>query len=398
MNLQRIGSSIVVVYDPTLDRSSVSKSPEEITLYVGRDIMYDKGRVETLGLRSLIAEVIASVILGDYQELTTAAPHNENAFYKLEIIKTLLNYRAYIPFYYRTCKRYAWTRENYWDERTVVEQRAIVSQCTADLDMYTRRWRRIGQYHIFVGVMDDADPIFLAHNYIHILLSRNPDISAEDITQIIHAVAQEPVLHRESMAQIRNVFKEFILNGVVRLRIVGTIQEKENFSNFDDTQRLRAIHDQLIDANTPAMFYDNMRRIIGLLLPPLDDEHLDGEMHRLIDSERYEGYSQLAAAEREGVVHNMLKELLVRRIGSTAYNTVLNHLTGNVKTLTEPPPEDIEVTTELPEEEETEEESAQFVTVLDAELEEGEDADDYRLAQATRDWVDALFKMHDERR
>ncbi|MCP4612817.1 MAG: hypothetical protein GY845_29330 [Planctomycetes bacterium] len=395
MNLQRMGSSIVIVHDSGMTNSSISKSDEEITLYLGKDIMYDKGKIESLGLRSLIAEVITSVILEDYQELKKKAYCNENAFFKLELIKALLNYRAYIPFYFKTCNRYAWTIDNYWDEKDITEQRTVISQCLADLDKYTKKWREISQFNIFINVMDDADPVFLVHNFLHILLSRNSDISAQNITHIIYAIACESVLRRESIANIRNIYKDFILNGKVHLKILSEIQEKENFSNFDDTLHLRRMHDEIVDADTPELFYDKMRKIIELLLPPLDKEQLSNEISRLIDSGQHEQYSQIAVEEREEFIRDLLKELLIRRIGGTAYNAVFNHLTGNVTTPEEQPEEDKDV--DMPDElDAAEEEPAQFIKVLVEELEHGEDADNYLSMLSEPDWVFRLFKMRDD--
>jgi len=107
--------SLDIIYEPSLEKSNISHATDNITIYLARDIIYQEDKVDTLTLQGLLSEFIASVILDDYRQLKQNARINENAWFKLEIIKALLNYRDYMPLYHKLLNRHGWTVQNYWD-------------------------------------------------------------------------------------------------------------------------------------------------------------------------------------------------------------------------------------------------------------------------------------------
>jgi len=58
-----------------------------------------------------VAEVVASYVVTGYERLKAESATNENAWFKLELIKGLLNYKISIPLYYKFVRRFNWTPE-----------------------------------------------------------------------------------------------------------------------------------------------------------------------------------------------------------------------------------------------------------------------------------------------
>ncbi len=380
LNLQIQDIAFNLIHEPSLKDSRISIAKEGITLYLGKDIIYGKGKVETLALRELISEAIAASILQDYDKLNEASDFNENAFFKLEIIKALLNYKAYLALYHKYINRYRWEAKDLWDEKKPEERAALIREHKASLDRFTEGIKAIYQWNIFMNVMDDADPHFMTANYIHIFL-RDNIFSENDIQSIIFKISEFDVLNKASIASIRNILKEFLFNGKVHLKIGEEIIEKGKFNNFDNTERISQIKDTLLTTQDRNTFYQSLNSLLVMLIP-LSDEQKNEETVKLLDKDLF------ASVNREGDIKEAMKELLIRRIGKSAFSELVDHLKAS---------RGFEV---IP-----------YIELLQDELNEGQNADDYevlRYASADgsnyslaggrgdeqpQDWVCNLFRM-----
>ena len=92
MNIQRTYLYLNNIIHRHRKITKTNKTNGEIELLIGKDISYEEGKVETVTLSEMLSELFTAFILDDYVKLKEKAPINENAYYKLEIIKSLFNY------------------------------------------------------------------------------------------------------------------------------------------------------------------------------------------------------------------------------------------------------------------------------------------------------------------
>jgi phosphoglucomutase len=322
INLALNDFSIRVKVDRNLTQSRMVTSPQEIELILGKDVFYEQGKIEDVTLKELLAELVASLILSDYPALKEASPSSENAFFKLELIKILLNYRSYLLLYHKLLNRYNWTPSKYPSLMSQQQREELLSKLKADLDRFTQGMERISQWNLFLNIMDDADPLFMVINYIHILLKTSA--TEVDISDIIRRAIREPdIRDKVNIAHLRNVIKEFILSGKVRIKIGDDIQVKDKFTHFDNTKALAELKDTSITTENVQDFYVSLRKLLSYTLP-LSEDSLNDEMARLLEKDLFSYPSQ----EREARVREVLEEFLIRRIGKRAYQRLIKHLTA----------------------------------------------------------------------
>lgn len=341
-----------VVLDPGRESSGVNRTEEGLELVVGRDIVSPEGTVDEFTLGEMIAELLTALILHkDYDQLKELALFNETAYFKLANVKAILNHRGHLASYHRTMQGPRQGLANSLAEMSATERLAALTRHKADLDRYVDEAERIYQWNVFLSVMDDADPRLLVHNYIHILKNLGLLDDEDNIFALMKHFQGLDVKKFTSIAALRNAMKDFILSGTARLALAGLsesqIVEKEAFRHFDETQLYVEIKDTLLTTQSRNEFYPLVKDLIKTTLNP-GDEFLDAEIMRLVDRDLF------SAENREETIREVLQEILVRKIGNTAYTSLRSHLTAQRG-----------------------EETIPYIARLDMDIETGTDADEY---------------------
>ncbi len=341
------GMNFSISRNLALEHSQVSRSPDGAHVYLGRDVFWEQNEIEPLALREALAEAVASLLMTDleYARLKEESSHNENAWFKLEITKGLLNYRERLALYHKLLHRYDWTPETAWHRLSPKEQKDLSAQYRSDLGRYTQGMDGIAQWNVFLSVMDDADPEFLVANYLQLLL--NPLVGPETIAALIGQVLRLDVSRQPSIAHLRNIVKDFMKDGKARLRLGDAVVEKESFSHFDDAARLTEWEEPLTTTRDRAEFNATLDLWLAYVLPFSDKE---------LKEERIVAQRLFNRTDRRAALRETLEELLVRRLGKTATETFKDHLSGNRGTRSIP-----------------------YVEPLRTELNHGDDADQFEL-------------------
>lgn len=378
---------VSVKLSPETEHSIVNKTEDgkEVTLVVGKDLAYAPSKLDATTFNDLFSEVIAALILKDYQALKERSATNENAYLKLAVVKALINYRNYLRSYHKVLHRYNWSPEQMLDDKAPEEQAAVLERYRASLDQYTRGLKGISQWNIFLNVMDDVDPDFLITNYIHLLLSVKA-LTDDDFSRLAKDASQVEVLDKPSIASIRNAVKDILCSGKAILKIADDIQEKERFGNFDQTDAVQANYDTLAATEDVQSYYRAWRNLLSQFLP-LTEKELNEEVSQLVNQDIFH------AKDRQSAIHGKLQEVLRRRIGGGALASFIEHLRGQRGIKNIP-----------------------YINLSSVKLNEGEDADAYEFlrylqqeddgyrlvsekggikqeAPKDRDWVRQLFNM-----
>jgi HEAT repeat protein len=314
--------SVRIKIEKTLAKSYINKTEDskEITLFLGEDILYEDNKIDSLTLDELFSEILAALLLKDYHILKEESLHNENSYFKLNLIKALLNYKSYLRGYHKTINRYAWGKQNFLDEKTPAEQSELLDRYRIQLNEYTKDYTDISQWNIFLNIMDGADPDFIIYNYIHMLVVNLPTTD-EDISAIIDKIRNQDIGDKPSIARLREIVKELLFDGKVRLKILGQTKEKEEFSTFDRKQSLQQLHDTLLTATSRDTYYQAWRAILSNTLT-LSEEELTQELSQLIEKDLF------SSIPRQETVISTLEEILTRRIGKTALVALKEHLSA----------------------------------------------------------------------
>src|SRR3989338_5393901 len=394
--VSRMDLDIRMRLEPDQGKSYVNRANGEIEITIGKDILYKVGKVETVTLSEMFSELIAAIILDDYQQLKEVADINENAYFKIEVVKALINYRNYLARNHKIVHKFDWNESNYLSEKSPDEIRAIFAKYKEDFNRFTNGMSKLSQWNIFLNVMDDADPEFLLVNYVSILFE-NGFLTEEDIHQLIFDVYRVEVLNMPTLAGLRNLFKDFILNGKANIKIGDNVASKEKFDHFDSNE-MPELRNTLITTKEIGEFYKALRRLleISLFVPsgPSANSQLDKEMGTLIDRK---DEIFIDPDKREAAIRKVLNEILIRRIGGNAYASLKEHLTAQRGTKNIP-----------------------YIQIFDKDLPSGGNADDYGFLQyvgretehgidydfifsgverpegrssESRDWVQHLFLM-----
>ncbi|MFQ5953063.1 MAG: HEAT repeat domain-containing protein, partial [Candidatus Omnitrophota bacterium] len=86
-----------IKYDPSSQKSKVVRSERALTIFIGKELFeagetrWDKTVTWDSELRDILVEAVINLILSDYDKLKEASRTNENAYFKIENIRALLN-------------------------------------------------------------------------------------------------------------------------------------------------------------------------------------------------------------------------------------------------------------------------------------------------------------------
>ena len=317
-------AKIEVIYKDKLELSGMLKNNDRICLNIGKDVLPKKSdNFDLLLLWDLLSEGIASLMLRDYSELKQASRTNENAYFKIGLVKALLNYKAYLPFYHKALYRQVWFPNNYWNRKTPNERQELEDRYLKALNENTSEMSGIYQGDIFCNVMGDDEAMFIITEYIHIL-SKNPLFNEDVIDNIINKISGLDVLKRVSLARIRNVYKEFFFNGIISLPAGGnTFEDRYFLNNFDHTSYVSGLKEILLAARERNVFYPGLRRLISYFLP-LGEKDLDEEIEVLFKDD-----DKFFSPAREEAIKRAIGEIFIRRLGEKALRGVMKFLSGD---------------------------------------------------------------------
>jgi hypothetical protein len=290
------------VYSPDIESSYVDYSPEgDVVAYFGHDI-FDGVRFHENELSNLLASAVAFVSMREeYRRLSSQSSTNENAFWKLEVLKALIAYP----------RRFE----------------ALQSQ-QQNLEAATRGMSNIDSWMLFLNVMNDADPHLVLKNYLH-LLSTAPSLQtpAEGRSRILeHLISiaeQTDVSGMISFAHLRNIEKEFLLDGIARVPVAGQMRMKDRYDYFDDSQRLHEWKELLRLTQDVGEFYSTLQILITYTLP-LDQKSVTAALRPMMN----EQVDRMNGDQREAAVRELLEHLIRDHLGDAAADTLQNHMMG----------------------------------------------------------------------
>ncbi|MGM0568535.1 MAG: hypothetical protein ACQESB_04890, partial [Elusimicrobiota bacterium] len=315
---------LFIKIDPDRNESSVKKDYGIVRLFLGKDILYEPGKIDSVTFAEMFSESLSAVILDDYDRLKEASVFNENAYFKLNLIKMILNRKNYLKSYYKFLHRHKWSKETYsiveneqkWDE--------IKIKLIKEMENYTEDTEAISQFEIFIHLMnDEIDPYLLIFKYIY-MLENKVWVTEMDIYSIIKEIADLDVFEYSSLASRRNIFKEFVLNGKVEFYDIDEKERvtKKKFDFFDDTEKFNELKENLRNAKNADSFYSILENIISEILPLSEEERTKA----IIDYISANYFENFQGEEEE--FDEFLKDLMERNIGSGAYEYMLEKLSG----------------------------------------------------------------------
>jgi hypothetical protein len=299
-HLKEFTLNMNVIYASGEKYSYVDYSPEgDVAVYFGQDV-FDGVRFNDLALGDLLASAVTFMDLQTrYRTLNEEALTNENARYKLEVLKALLNYK------------------------TRSRQLQLRSQ---ELDSATHGMSSIPSWVLFLNVMNDANPHLVLDNYLYMLGKRlrgSDNQQASILQGLIERVEQADVSQMVSFAHLRNIIKEFLLDGIARVPVADQVMTKDRYDHLDDTDAVRQFRKTLIGTQDFAAFYKTLTDLIQYMLP-LDPAAMRDEINPLLHARMHE----MNAAEREERLRDLLSEMLTRRLGHEAFHALENHMIG----------------------------------------------------------------------
>lgn len=307
--------------DWTAESSRVHKSDAEIELILGRDVLYRPGKIDQITLRENLAEFLAAFILDDYGILKEVSKANENAYFKIENIKALLNYRSYLEHYYKVIHKFNWEESRKkFEEGSPAEQKSLIARDGEELDGFTESWQKVKQFNLFLNLMDDADPAFLVFNYLHLLSNPEAELDDEAVAALIGDLVSLDTLSQTSFSILRNHIKEFFFHGKVPVKVGDTSVEKNVFDYFDNSERLSEIVETLALVDNENVFYQTARSVLKNILP-LSEEQVNLEIESMVDKNIFH------AQNRSDKVMDFLRDFLTRRIGGKALKSIMDHFT-----------------------------------------------------------------------
>ncbi len=312
--------TVRIIQSPEYSESVVTKTEKEIALHLGKDIMYQNGDFEPILYKIKLAELLAAVITPDFNALKEASAFNENAYSKLALIQGLLLYRSRYELYHYLLNKPNWNLPsgNFLHLRNEEERKRVLAGHQKALREYTKGINSISQWNVFLNVMDNADPDFLVSNYLEILL-RDKAVTDGTVFNLIRDLAQTPVQGQASIASLREIFKEFILDQDVSLNVGGQRVLIERFQHFDQTQTLEQIKETLITTPNQNEFYRNLMVLLRAILP---EAKAKKESARLFEDNLFGKENRLEA------IQQVLQEIFIRYLGKNTFDAFEEHLTG----------------------------------------------------------------------
>ncbi|MBF0387134.1 MAG: hypothetical protein HQL20_04675, partial [Candidatus Omnitrophica bacterium] len=269
--------------------SSVIATANGFMLELGSKVLAD-GSPEATELGKAMADLVSAVVLGrkEWVELKTAAIKNENAYFKLGLIRGLLLYKS-------------------------------GSARLQEVGEYIKGVEHIAQWNVFLNVMDGADPDILINNYVA-MLWRDRKASDRTISRLFLDLVDTEVLERVSLARMREVFRAFILSSQARLMVGDKIQPVEQFKQFDQQEDLLRLNQQVLGAATQNDFYSSLKTVLEVFLP---SAKVNTELGRLLNNDLYKN------PDRPQAVRAALQEICVRYYGQRSFDALNKHLTAS---------------------------------------------------------------------
>lgn len=310
--------------------SIVSKSHKSVNLLIGEDILYRKGKVESILLSEMISELLAAFILDDYVELKRLSHINENAYFKLETVKALLNYKNYMPVLYKFLhvSENDWIKKNYLSEESLPEQKRVLVKYKEAV----KDWKpinKLGSYsYMFEEIMSNPNfsPAAVVLYYINTVFKKEMIVD-EDVTVLINNISRINIKNRPSIAGIRNLVKDFMLSETYYERVDYKVELRKRFACFDNSKDIQRLKRVLHGTTDEQEFYESFQKLLKISLN-LEDSYIREEARIFLDKDifsipaSYEG-------PRATPIRKSIEEILCRRIGKAAYGTFTSYLLGN---------------------------------------------------------------------
>ena len=321
---------IKVTIEPRQKKSIVNKTDKDVNLLIGEDILYRGGKIEAILLSEMTSELLVAFMLDDYVELKRLYNVNENAYFKLEIVKALLNHKNYLSFIYKLFRTAEgeWNEENYLSEKNPLEQKYILRELREAIE----NWEfveRLGSYsYLFDKMLRDPSfsPAFLVSYYVYTVFKHRMVVE-EDIVILINDISRTRIKNRPSIAGIRNLIKDFITSEIYYVRIGDSLEPRRRYHCFDNSEDIHRLKRVLHTTKDEQEFYESFENLLEISLN-LEDEYIKEETVRFIEEDifsipaSYEG-------PRAAPIRKSIEGILNRRVGRAAYKSFTSYILGN---------------------------------------------------------------------
>ncbi|MDD5439674.1 MAG: HEAT repeat domain-containing protein [Candidatus Omnitrophica bacterium] len=321
--------AVTVTVDRQYEKSVVMRKGTDIEMVVGRDVLYAEGMMEEITFIEMFAELETAIVAKNYTALKQNAPANENAYFKLNILKMLFAIKHFPEMYYKyysmRMNNGQWLPASYLSGKSAEAGALCLEKSNEDLEKFMKGIDAISQWNVFLNVMDDADPRLLVLNYAYILFDKYYADGGQ-LADIMAKILVMPVQEGVSLAALRNVFKEFMNDGKVSLRMDhnGTVQvsERRSFAHFDATQMLAEIKRRIAVPESQNTFYAAVQEVLEYALPVSQAMITSIVTEYFIDAKVYE------EEYREAAVGEALKRVFKDYFSPEAFQSIEEHLTA----------------------------------------------------------------------
>lgn len=186
---------------------------ERVVKYKNRlDLVLNQSDLDEFALGEMLAEAFAAYILPDYKLLKAESETNENAYFKLELVKSLINYRNYYKKYHNYTQRIK--RPGKMAGMDATPRKCFLEMWFLALEskslLFQPRREPISLRHVFLEIVEDREPRWIILNYLHTflrnfllrqgltgnLLARQYAIVAENSGQCVHILLKNILLER----------------------------------------------------------------------------------------------------------------------------------------------------------------------------------------------------------
>jgi len=318
--------SVKISIEPGLKKSSVNKTATMAELKIGKDILYEKGKIEPITLSEMVSELFAALILDDYVYIKEMGRINENAYFKLEIVKAFLNHKNILPVFYKSFMVATgnWEKKEYLSEQTPQIKERLLKECKELSEHEISDISFISYRYLFEQLMRNRyfQPSLLVASYTYAVF-KDGIMAEEDVTALINDISGVKVKNRPSISGIRNLFKEFIFSGIYLSRTVDYTQRQRRFPCFDDTDNMERLRKTLYLTEDKQKFYKAFDELLRVGLN-LEEKEIEDINVRFMDKKVF----SMPSGDRTEFVVRYVNDVLENVIGRDAYVSFEKYLLG----------------------------------------------------------------------
>lgn len=337
------GAKFELVVNPDQQESKLNISADKYEFAIGQDIVMG-GIIDTVLLKDRLTDLLVSFVLRNESK------GDERYALKHSMLKSFMNYDTKSNMLHRASMGNDWSFVgDYHNKEESVRLNEEDEFIKNKFSKFVEESYKVSQWNLFLSIFEDNNSQVLVDNYWYYhkyIVEGEQDDIAERLNDIIDFSD-----NMVSLSRLRNVFKDFILDGKARIKQEYVdnphTKIKQTFDNFDDTEKLLELKKKLLTLEGNELM-DSYRELMEYIF---ESEHIvQDECTRLFDSLDNE-----LKIEDGFFLEYMLQEVLVRRFGKSSFDFIKQFMSAQHDGSNIP-----------------------YLSVLDADLNSGDNADEYR--------------------